>query len=1103
MKHLLTSILLLSFCSSSFAQIINYPDFSVAPNLNIGGDALINTTNELQLRVNGESQNGWAIHSVNFPSILFTTEFDFSIGDQADQLHFVLQSTADSFPTAPLWTNSLTVTLDHWQNTGNISDNFVAVSVNDSAGALVYNHEIDVTSIDIDDGNVHNAKFEYDGHLLNVYFEGSVVPAASFALDLSVVSPTLHNSQPWLGLRANTGTPPGGAPGAHTIHSWTADTMPPRTLYVDQSGNGDYTHIQSAIDGSVNGDSVIVRDGTYFEHINFNGKAITLKSENGAATTIIDGSQSGSVVTIESGEGSDSVFDGFTVTNGTAGSGNGGGMFCQYSSPTLENCTFTNNTALYGGGGVWCGSSSPILRDCTFTNNTANDGGGGLACWNNSSPTLENCTFTNNAADDQGGGMGSWFDSNPTMENCTFEDCSSEYGAGIYIAGSASAIITNCTIKNCSAVYEGGGLYSDVNTFSLTLDNCTFLDNTAGRSAGGMGSSGCSPTLDNCTFTNNSCTLDGGGMWFNAGSEPTLNNCTFTNNTAGNDGGAISARSDGAAPTLNLNSCTIENNTAINGGGVDFTGAFGAIEDCLFTDNYASHVGGGINLQDSSDVVMNNSQFLRNTCDNAGGAIDVWSDSSVSINNSLFEGNYTTSTTVEFAHVLRVGANSDVTLNNTTVGENGFGNHLIYIYSGSGASTGTMRNSIYWPSASASELDPSVECKYSCIRDGGNQILGNINSDPLFVNASTGDYRLQHVDTGHASDSPCIDTGDPTITPFGTTRIDGFPDSGVIDMGYRIPVSDIDTDYDGLIDDIESVLGTGITDQDTDDDGLSDGEEYHSYLTDPLNIDSDLDGLQDGTEIGNDTFWTGNPSNGISGTDTSINIPDADPSTTTDPLDDDTDNDGLMDGQEDVNHDGQFLGIELDPNDFDGDNDGLGDGLELGLAVPNGNDTDMAVFVADADPSTTTRATLRDTDGGSIHDGLEDANRNGRIDAGEIDPRDASDDSVYLKHNGASVGGQTTLNVYACEPGSIMVLCYSLLGPGPTVFANVTLDLSQPIRQLPIIHIDSNGNGALGPLPVPASVSVGDQAWFQGVQVSIFGASTVLTTTNMTLLTIQ
>ncbi len=72
----------------------------------------------------------------------------------------------------------------------------------------------------------------------------------------------------------------------------------------------DFPTIQDAIWGSWHGDTVIVRDGTYVENINFNGMAITLKSEYGPATTIIDGNQAGTVVTIVSGEGSDSLLRG-------------------------------------------------------------------------------------------------------------------------------------------------------------------------------------------------------------------------------------------------------------------------------------------------------------------------------------------------------------------------------------------------------------------------------------------------------------------------------------------------------------------------------------------------------------------------------------------------------------------------------------------------------------------------------------------------------------------------------------------------------------------------------------------------------------------------
>jgi hypothetical protein len=646
----------------------------------------------------------------------------------------------------------------------------------------------------------------------------------------------------------NTGLTPsewndGNASQFPGVIEWYDDT----TVYVDQNGNGDYSNIQSAIDGSGNGDTVIVRDGTYVENIDFNGKAITVKSENGPATTIIDGNQAGAVVTFYSGEGPGSILQGLTITNGEDGHGGGIRIGPNPSNSNGNPC-------------------SPIIRHCIVENNVGTfNGTGGIGINHNSQALIENCLIQNNTSD--------------------------VYGAAIIVAD-ASPIISQCTIRN--------------NTSTVT------------------------------------------------------------------------------------------------------------------------------------------------------SAIMMWNDSTVEISNCIFGGNT----------MPNVGRNN--TLAQAMVG-----------YTLAQGSTSEW----WWLNST------------SCIDD-----------DPMLVdlgNGDNGDAYLSHIASGQVGDSPCIDAGNPLTIPFGITRTDRVPDTAVIDMGYHNIYIYMDSDSDGLSDVDESAFGTNPHDQDTDDDGLSDGEEVNSFSTDPLNTDSDSDGMQDGTEVGNDTWWLGEPWNGIDGTDTSINIPDVDPSTTTDPLDDDTDNDGLMDGQEDVNQDGEFMGIELDPNDFDGDNDGLGDGLELGLTVPNGNDTDMTVFVADSDPSTTTRATFRDTDGGGIHDGLEDANRNGMIDAGEIDPRDASDDSVYLKHNGASVGGHTTLNFYACEPGSWMFLCYSLAGAGPTAFTNVTLDLTQPIGTFSSIRIDSNGSGQVGPLPVPASVSVGDQAWFQGVQVSIFGTSTVLTTTNMTPLTIQ
>jgi hypothetical protein len=110
--------------------------------------------------------------------------------------------------------------------------------------------------------------------------------------------------------------------------------------------------------------------------------------------------------------------------------------------------------------------------------------------------------------------------------------------------------------------------------------------------------------------------------------------------------------------------------------------------------------------------------------------------------------------------------------------------------------------------------------------------------------------------------------------------------------------------------------------------------------------------------------------------------------TGTNPFMDDTDGDGLIDGSEDANHNGQLDLGETDPSKWDTDGDGLSDGLELGLTSPEGTDTNMSFFQADADPYVTTDPTSSDTDGDGLLDGEEDSNHNGAVDSGESSPID-------------------------------------------------------------------------------------------------------------------
>ena len=69
-----------------------------------------------------------------------------------------------------------------------------------------------------------------------------------------------------------------------------------KTIYVDNDGGANYTLIQDAIDNAIDGDTIFVYNGTYYEHIIIN-KSIILIGEN-KNSTIIDGNHSGTVVSI-------------------------------------------------------------------------------------------------------------------------------------------------------------------------------------------------------------------------------------------------------------------------------------------------------------------------------------------------------------------------------------------------------------------------------------------------------------------------------------------------------------------------------------------------------------------------------------------------------------------------------------------------------------------------------------------------------------------------------------------------------------------------------------------------------------------------------------
>ena len=339
------------------------------------------------------------------------------------------------------------------------------------------------------------------------------------------------------------------------------------TIYVNTTGNNNWDG-QSAIWNGTSGPkqtinnatgtvtangTIYIAKGTYNENNITINQNMTIIGEN-QQNTIINGTQSGYSIFIIA-QGVNVTISNLTLTQGQ--SDNGGAIYNDGGTLTVTNSKLTNNTADHHGGAIYNDGGTLTVTNCTLTDNSAAYAG---AIANDGNSTVTNSTFIGNTAGGNGGAILNFGGATLTVNNTTFLANSAntnnpEGGSGGAIDNLGTLIVTNSTFTGNSAEY-GGAICSGE---TLKLTSSTLKNNNATRWGGAIYNYGVGNVNFNWILGNTAST--GSAIYSTQGTvNATLNWWGSNADPSSNVQGNVTV-----TPWLILN-ITVDPNNVLNGG---------------------------------------------------------------------------------------------------------------------------------------------------------------------------------------------------------------------------------------------------------------------------------------------------------------------------------------------------------------------------------------------------------------------------------------------------------------------------------------------------------------------------------------------------------